>query len=136
MKRFVFLAFIGLCLLSARGLAADAPSDDDKEGVILGTAIKRDASGWLGLELKGGTFQITFYNDKKKPVAADRSSAVLRWSVHYQPNPERTELVPTGDPSVLASSYQVKAPYAFKLHISLLAEGNSEVEGYVVDFNQ
>ena len=66
--------------------------------------------GWLGVEVADRTFRITFYNEKKKPVAADATSAILRWPVHYQPNDERTELLPTDDPAVLASPYAVKGP--------------------------
>src|SRR5476649_1296691 len=106
MKRILLIAIAGMLLSCAR--AADTP--DEKEGTIAGQAIKRAQAGWLGIEIKGNCFQMTFYNDKKKPVPADRPSAVLWWPVHYQPNDERTELVPGGDPSVLASQYPVKDP--------------------------
>jgi hypothetical protein len=135
MKRVVFLLLAGLLLPSVRLGAASA--DDDKMGTIAGTAIQRSVGdGWLGLELKDSTFVLTFYNAKKKPVAADKSGAVMRWSVHYQPNDERTELVPTGNPAVLASDYTVKPPYAFKLHITLLgSDPKDDVETYVIDFS-
>jgi hypothetical protein len=135
MKRIVFLLLAGLLLPSVR-LGA-APADDDKMGTIAGTPISRSVGdGWLGLELKDSTFVLTFYNAKKKPVAADKSGAVMRWSVHYQPNDERTELVPTGDPAVLASDYTVKPPYSFKLHITLLgSDPKDDVETYVIDFS-
>jgi hypothetical protein len=136
MKRVVFLVFAGLFLSAACGFAApSAPSDEDKEGTIAGTPIKRTGEGWLGIEIKGGTFQLTFYNDKKKPIPADKSSAVLRWPVHYQPNDERTELTGTDNPAVLGSAYPVKPPYAFKLHIALLSDSNKDVEGYVIEFS-
>jgi|HubBroStandDraft_1064217.scaffolds.fasta_scaffold263822_2 hypothetical protein len=137
MKRVVFLVIAGLLLSTARALAApDAPADD-KEGTIAGTAIKRDHGGWLGLELRDGNFRLTFYNDKKKPIAADRTSAVFRWPVHYQPNDERTELVGSDDPDVLASPYPVKPPYAFKLHIALLGgdQKDGDVEAYTINFS-
>src|SRR5450631_615620 len=117
MKRAALLLLAG-CLLSTVGAmaAAPAPPEAEKEGTVAGTPIARADGGWLGLELKDGSFQITFYDAKKKPVAADRSSAVLTWNVHYQPNPERTLLLPGGDPAVLSSPYHVKAPHAFTLH--------------------
>jgi hypothetical protein len=136
MKRMVLLVFAGLLLSAAGGFAApDAPADE-KEGKIDGTAVPRAQGGWLGVELKGGSFQLTFYNEKKKPIAADKTSAVFRWSVHYQPNDERTELTPAGDPSVLASSYPVKPPHTFILHIALLGgDDKADVEAYTVDFS-
>jgi hypothetical protein len=136
MKRVALMVFAGLLLSSACALAApDAPADE-KEGTITGTPIKRSQSGWLGVELKGGTFHLNFYNDKKKPVPADRTSAVFRWPVHYQPNDERTELVATDDASVLASAYPVKPPFSFKLHIALLGgDQKDDVESYTIDFS-
>jgi hypothetical protein len=136
MKRMVFLVFAGLFLSAATGFAApDAPADT-KEGTIEGTAVQRPQGGWLGVQIKGGSFQLTFYNDKKKPIPADKTSAVFRWAVHYQPNDERTELTPGGDPSVLASSYPVKPPHTFILHIALLGgDDKDKVEGYTVDFS-
>ena len=72
-------------------------------------------------------------------MAADVASAVLRWPVRYQPNDERTLLVPTDDPSVLASSYWVKGPLAFKLHTSRswsrARRGRRRRESYVIDFH-
>jgi hypothetical protein len=136
MKRVVFLVFAGLLLSAACAHAAPNPPADEKEGTIAGTPIKRSQSGWLGVELKGGTFRLTFYNDKKKPVAADRTSAVFRWPVHYQPNDERTELVGTDDEAVLASPYPIKPPYSFKLHIALLGGDQKDgVESYTINFS-
>jgi hypothetical protein len=134
MKRLLLLAMAGMLLSCA--CVASAADDKDKEGTIQGIPIKRAAGGWLGLELKDSNFILTFYNDKKKPVAADRPSAVLWWSVHYQPNAERTELTGGGSPSVLASSYYVKEPHTFKVHMTLLETGSSDVETYVVDFSE
>jgi hypothetical protein len=128
MKRILLIAIAGMLLVCA------ARAADDKEGTIKGMPIKRSESGWLGVELVDSNFVMTFYNEKKKPVAADRPSAVVWWSVHYQPNAERTELTPGGDASVLASSYFVKEPHTFKLHITLLKTGSPDVEEYVVDF--
>jgi hypothetical protein len=127
MKRIALLAFAGL-MFSAVCLAADKDKDkDDEEGTVAGMPIARtQGGGWLGLELKDSTFRLTFYNAKKKPVAADASSAAMRWTVHYQPNDERTELVPTDDPAVLASPYFVRPPHAFPLHIVLLFAGKPD----------
>ena len=97
MKRIVLLAFAGL-MLSSVCFAADKDKDDE-EGTIAGLPIQRSQGGWLGLELKDSTFRVTFYNAKKKPIPADASSIAMRWTVHYQPNDERTLLVPSGRPS-------------------------------------
>ena len=141
MKGAMFLVCAGLmlsgaCAAAPSSPAAPTPPADEKEGTISGLAIPRNKGGWLGVEIKDGKFRITFYNDKKKPVPADRASAVLRWPVHYQPNSERTELLPTDDPAVLGSDYPVKAPYVFhQLHIVLMNPGGADLEAYDKDFS-
>jgi len=138
MKRTAALACTGLLLAAVCG-AAPRPTPvptEEKEGTIAGIAVSRPQGGWLGVEIQDRTFRITFYNEKRKPVAADATSAILRWPVHYQPNDERIQLLPADDPSVLASPYVVKGPLAFKLHITLLNEGKPDAaESYVIDFH-
>jgi hypothetical protein len=135
MKRIVLLAFAGL-MLSSVCFAADKDKDDE-EGTIAGTPIKRSqGDGWLGLELNDSTFKVTFYNAKKKPIPADASSIAMRWTVHYQPNDERTLLVPSGDPAVMTSPYYVRAPHSFPLHIVLLFDGKPGAsEGYDLTYS-
>jgi hypothetical protein len=147
MRRIAFFALIGL-VLPAFHAAADSPTPtptEEKEGTISGTAIARPNGTWLGIEIKDQNFWMTFYNAKKKPVAADAAAAVLWWPVKYQPNAERTELTPTSNPAVLASSYVVKPPLSFLLHITLLTDANAGAapssgeppptpESYVINF--
>jgi hypothetical protein len=134
MKRIVLLAFAGL-MLSSVCFAADKDKDDE-EGTIAGLPIQRSQGGWLGLELKDSTFRVTFYNAKKKPIPADASSIALRWTVHYQPNDERTLLVPSGDPAVMTSPYYVRPPHTFPLHIVLLFDGKPDAsENYDLSYS-
>jgi hypothetical protein len=139
MKRIAPLALAGLFLaaiggVSARPTPTPTPTEEP-EGEVAGTVVARTGGGWLGVEVKDRTFRLTFYNAKKQPVPADATSVVLRWPVRYQPNDERTELLPTDDPAVLASAYAVKGPLLFKLHITLLVEGKTDApESYVIDF--
>jgi hypothetical protein len=136
MKRFVFLMFAGLLISGAGAIAApSATAADEKEGTISGTPIQRREGGWLGIELTDNTFVLTFYNAKKNPTPADKTSAILRWAVHYQPNDERTELRPTGDSAIFASPYSVKPPHTFLLHITLLSDSTNRVESYDIDFS-
>jgi hypothetical protein len=138
MNRSALLALAVVLAGAPAGLAArPTPTPtEEPEGTISGIAIARASGGWLGVEVRDHTFRLTFYDAKKKPVAADVSSAVLRWPVRYQPNDERTQLLPTEDPSVLASTYWVKGPLTFKLHVTLLSDGKTDTppESYVIDF--
>lgn len=136
MKRVMLLAIAWLSLAAIGSAQTPTPNKADEMGTIAGIPIQR-GKNWIGIELKDNTFRLTFYNEKKKPVPADASSAVFWWPVHYQPNPERTELTPTDNPAVFASSYSVRAPHTFPLHVILLFQGKPDsTETYVVDFSE
>ncbi len=118
----------------------DKKKDDGKKkevpmGKIEGIEIAR-GTGFIGLQLVGGTFRLSFYDAKKKPVAPDVTRANLRWNVKYQSLPERAVLNPDG--TALTSAKVVKPPYAFTLFIILVkGEGDdAPVENFTVDFHQ
>lgn len=104
-------------------------------GVIEGVTIPR-GSGFLGIAVVGGNFRLSFYDAKKKPVAPDVLRATLRWSVNYQPRDERLVLNPSADGKSLTSPKGIRPPLAFKLYITLIAEGTAEGAGetFQVDF--
>ncbi len=139
MKRLAILACLAALLAGVpSGLADDAPAPQGKDevGKIAGTPVARDNGTWLGIELKDNNFVMTFYNAKKKPMAADATSAVFWWPVNYQPLPERTQLTPAGEPSVFSSPRAIKPPHSFKLHITLLDQARPDyAESFVVDFS-
>ncbi|QYM78281.1 hypothetical protein K0B96_13355 [Horticoccus luteus] len=111
------------------GVKAEAPP-------IPGTVVARGDAGFLSLMIEGGNFVMRFYDAQRLPVAPDVGSAVLRWSVRYQPNDERTLLTPNADNTALTSEKTIRPPHTFKLFVSLLApEGAAPIdEHYVVDF--
>lgn len=125
----------------AAGAKATPKKDDGKKkdelGKIEGMTIPR-GSTFLGLQIVNGTFKLTFYNSKKKPVPPDVTRANLRWNVRTESLPERTVLNPGGDPNSLTSSKIVKPPYSFSLTIILVkGEGdNAPTEIFTVDFHQ
>jgi hypothetical protein len=135
MKRPALLAFAGLSLAAICCAATPPTPTPEAEGTVVGNPVQRTHGGWLGVQIKDRTFRIAFYDEKKNPVPADVSSAILRWTVQYQPNDERIQLLPTDDPSVLASPYVIKGTLTFKLHITLLTDGKPDaVESYFIDF--
>jgi hypothetical protein len=126
---------------AAKAPAKAEPKKEEPMGTIEGIEIKR-GSGYLGIQLVGGNFKLSFYDAKKKPVVADVSRAVLRWPVAYRELDERTVLNPSGDGKSLTSEKIVRAPHTFKLFITLLAGANDKAganeeagsETFVVDF--
>ena len=107
---------------------------DDEMGKIEGIEIKR-GDGFMGIQLVNGTFKLSFYDAKKKLVASDVTRANLTWKVKYQPNPEKTVLMPDG--KALTSAKAVKPPYTFSLSITLVKgeAADAPVENFAVDFH-
>jgi hypothetical protein len=124
--------------------AKKAPDDKKKKEKetpkIDGMPISRAGGGYLGVKVENNVFKISFYNAEKKPVALDVASAVLRWSVAYKKAPERAQLTPGADGKSLTSEKSVRAPFDFKLFITLLKTADTgeekATETYVLDFNQ
>ncbi len=104
------------------GTAAKAPAKKaEAPPKIEGMEIARGTKGFLGLQLVGGTFKLSFYDMKKKPVAPDVARALLRWDPKGKVGQER--LVLNRDGMALSSPRPVKPPYVFKLFITLIPEG-------------
>lgn len=118
---------------------ADAKKKDakktDEVGKIPGVEISR-GTGFLGIELVGGTFKLSFYDAQKNPVAPDATRANLRWSPKTQSLPERTVLNLSGN--ALTSAKVVKPPYSFSLSITLIKGDGDDApaENFTVDFHQ
>jgi hypothetical protein len=106
----------------------------DEMGKIEGIEIPR-GGGFLGIQLVNGTFKLSFYNAKKKPVAPDVDRANLRWTVKTESLPERVVLNPDGN--ALTSPKIVKPPYTFNLSITLVkGDGDAATtESFNVDFH-
>ncbi len=94
---------------------------------IEGMEIARGAKGFLGLQLVGGTFKLSCYDMKKKPVAPDVARAMLRWDPKGKVGQER--LVLNRDGMALSSPRPVRPPYVFKLFITLIPEGAATGDG-------
>jgi hypothetical protein len=105
---------------------------------IDGTTIPRGKK-FLGLQLVNGTFKLSFYDEKKKPVAADVTRAVLRWDPKYKVGKERLLLTLGEDGKSLSSQKAIRPPYQFKLFITLLKDATETEEAvgetFVIDFS-
>ncbi len=114
-----------------------AAKEDEPPARIAGMEIARGDKGFLGLQVSGGTFQLGFYDAKKKPAKADVVRAVLRWTPNYKPGTEIYVLEPSADGQMLTSPRIVRPPYHFKLFVSLFAAGVEQpTESFVLDFRQ
>jgi hypothetical protein len=125
--------------LPGKAAADVSKKAEDDMGKVEGVEVKRSSgTGYFGVELVNGNFKITFYDAKRKVIAAPMNRAALRWPVNYRPADERTVLNLSGDGKSLTSAKVVKQPYQFKLYITFLADGADESgpgsESYVVDF--
>lgn len=113
-----------------------------EEPKIEGIVIERANGAYLGLKLENGTYKLSFYDAKKKPVAPDVSRAAARWNPQYKQFSERAILNPSADGKALVGGKPVRPPYTFKLYLTLLkgeaaadGEGGQAVESFVIDFH-
>ena len=109
-----------------------------EEPKIEGVVVSRGERGFMGVELVGGAFKITFYDKKKKPVEPDVARAALRWDPKYKVGVERLVLNPTGDGKSLSNPKTIRGPHNFKLFITLIKEPAEQEdptsETHVIDF--
>jgi hypothetical protein len=122
---------------AAPGAAVKSPAKKEvkkeEESKIPGTTIARANGKFLGLEVVGGQFKLSFYDAKKKPAAVDVTRASARWPNPRGPGDYRTVLNPSG--KALVGSKPVTPPYTFNVYLTLLqGEGDEAkaVENYVV----
>ena len=118
--------------------AKKAEPKKKEEPKMEGIIVARGERGFMGVELVGGAFKITFYDTKKKPVAPDVARAALRWDAKYKVGQERLVLNPTGDGKSLSNPKTIRGPHNFKLFITLIKEPTEKEdpvgETHVIDF--
>ncbi len=99
--------------------AAEAPPEP-----IDGLEFPRANGTFLGLKFQGVQLKITFYDAKKKKVAADAVRIAARWQDHQ---PRRAVLLPAG-PETLQSPPVFKPPYDYRIFLVLVGADDRELE--------
>ena len=120
------------------GVAAKVPAKKVEkkivvEPIIPGVNITRANGTYLGLEVEGGNFKLSFYDNKKKPMAVDVTRATARWPNPRSPGDNRTVL--NGSGTALIGAKPVLPPFTFNVFITLLQGEGEEakaVESFVV----
>jgi len=114
---------------------APLPVVVEEEPKIPGTSVKRDNGTWLGLEVVGGNYKLSFYDKKKKAMPPDVTRANARWPNPRARGDDRTVLNLSG--KALVGAKVVLPPYVFNVYLTLLkGEGDEAkaVETYVIPF--
>jgi len=119
---------------SAKPAPAPAAPVEEAEPVIPGTVITRADGGFLSLTVEGLHFKLSFYDAKKKPVAADAVRAIARWDPVNKAGEVRSILNPTDEGKALKGNVAVRPPYVFKVYLSLIGAEDKVLESHVVDF--
>ena len=123
---------------AAAAKTAPAKKDEKKKEElpkIPGIVINRPNGTFLGLEVVGGNFKLTFYDKKHKPMAVDVTRATARWPNPRSPGDNRTVL--NGSGTALVGAKPVIPPFNFNVFLTLLqGEGDEAkaVENYTVAF--
>ncbi len=117
------------------GAKAKVEATKEAEPIIPGQTIARTNGTFLGLEVVGGNFKLSFYDAKKKPVAPDVTRASARWPNTRGIGDNRAMLNLSG--TALVGNKFVAPPLVFNLYITLLqgeGEEATAVENFVVQF--
>ena len=115
---------------------APAAAKEEPEGHIAGIAVPRSSGGFLGLEIVGGNFKLSFYDAKKKPVPVDVARAAARWDNKQKLGSDFTVLNPASDNLSLVGAKFVRPPYTFIVFLTLLNEAGEGVESYPINMMQ
>ena len=102
---------------------------------IPGMEIARSNGTFLGVEVVGGVFKLSFYDSKKKAMPVDVTRATARWPNPRAPGDNHTVL--NGSGNALIGAKPVVPPLTFNLYLTLLqGEGDNAkaVENYTVQF--
>ena len=111
-----------------------APAAEEPEPQLPGSVIARPGGGFLSLTVEGLHFKLSFYDAKKKPLAADAIRAIARWDPVNKTGEVRSVLNPIADGTALQGNVPVRPPYVFKVFLTLLGPDGKTLESHVVDF--
>ena len=132
-----FIALITAVWVVAAQPAGKAPGKTAEPAKITGTEVARPGKGFIGLEVVGGNFRLSFYDENREPVSPSVVKAVLRWTPTNRTGSEFYALEPSADGKALTSPKTVRPPYQFKLFLSLFAAGaEAPFESHTIDFRQ
>jgi hypothetical protein len=137
MKTRISLLFslLVLGILAALPAGAADTAKEDEMGKIPGITLTRPSGTFLGLEIASGNFKLSFYDDKKKPVAVDDVVArgTARWDNKQKVGSDFTVMNKTDDGKALVGVKFVRPPYNFIVFINLLNAAGDVVESYPVN---
>jgi hypothetical protein len=105
------------------------------EPKIPGQTMARANGTFLGLEIVGGNFKLSFYDQKKKAMAPDVTRATARWPNARGPGDSRTVLNVSGN--ALVSEKPVPPPHIFRVYLTLLKGEGADAkvtESYIAQF--
>ncbi|MBC8010030.1 MAG: hypothetical protein H7067_08030 [Burkholderiales bacterium] len=122
------LAFAPLVLRAADAAPAVAAEEIAK---IEGIEIARSGGGFLGIKTEGVVLKVTFYDEKKKPVAADAVRIAARWQDSRQ---RRTVLLPA-TPETLVSPSVISRPFNYIIYLVLIGPDEKEIETHSLSLN-
>lgn len=109
--------------------APETPADIQLPGIVQ----PRPSGGFLSLEVVDGKFKISFYDAKKKPVAADVARAAAHWRTNRKITEEHAVFNPSSDGKSLVSAGFARPPFVFGIRVNLLNEEGTAVESYLID---
>jgi hypothetical protein len=145
MRWITLFAFVATLAVASSGAennaAAAAPAAAaEEEPKLEGVVVERTSGGFLTLTMDGKKLVLRFFDEKKKPIAADVNGGFVRFQFGNR-SPERRPLNLAADGLSMTHGEPLRPPHVFKAFITLRhgeASGEGEddagAEKYIVDF--
>jgi len=111
----------------------DLAPEPEPEIVLPGSVVPY-GEGWLSLSVANGTFQLAFFDSKKKPIPQPFLRATARWNSPLRTSEQRLVMNPSPDGFALVGNKPVKPPYVFKVYLAAINPDDSVGASFVVDF--
>jgi hypothetical protein len=133
------LGLVGLVwMIMVSGFAAESgnPAELGPQLPQTGVNLARDDGGWINVLVAGRSFQLSFFDDQKLPVAVDVHHGLVRYATGTIAK-DRTVLARSDDGRTLVSPSNVRGPWVFRVHLALFDEGPDDlVETYAFSYNE
>ncbi|MDO8540178.1 MAG: hypothetical protein Q7S40_07005 [Opitutaceae bacterium] len=93
-----------------------------------GVNLARSTGGWLNVEVTGNhSFVVSFFDQEKKPIAADAVRGVVRFFYTARENKPPVPLHLSEDSKKLVSLAKVRPPHVFRVFLVLFGAGDLDI---------
>ncbi len=122
-----------LTALYSRAQSRPPTQKSEEEPEIIGIQVARDDGTFLGFAVENLALVMRFYDEEKKPMAADVARATVWWDPVNKAGKVRTVMNPGADGVSLQSPAKLRPPYVYQVVVTVIGADGEAGETYFVD---